>query len=132
MKIKIPSIHGVESIFSVFQNRGSLFYPSREWFLGLCTATALFFGSVLYIGFDFYNQFYVSRIVEDSVAPATQYHGKEVREYATKYNEKERVFTSLRNSERPPVILEKEVFPEAKPTTNQDSEVPLAKVELGQ
>ncbi len=132
MKIKIPSMHGVESIFSMFQSRGLLFYPSREWFLGLCAATALFFGSVLYIGFDFYNQFYVSRDIEGVIAPTIQYHGKEVQEYAAKYNEKERVFSSLRNSETPPVILEKEVSPEAKPTANQDSEVPLAKVELGQ
>lgn len=132
MKVK-HSLFDFESFFSMFQKQELLFHPAREWVTGLFLGTFLFCASVFFIGLDFYNQFYIPQDAVE-VAPQTiEYHAREVRTYAEKYQVKEDAFMKLRNnSEFIPVPLVKDVVPAAATTSapvveaNDSNMVPLA------
>ena len=98
MKLNLSTFLHSKNITTIFQKKELLFHPSREWISGLFFGILLFGAAVFFIVLDFYIQFYIPEENVEIPVQAIEYNAKEVRSFAEKYNTKEQMFNTLRES----------------------------------
>src|SRR5690606_26472893 len=88
--------------------------PARDWFVGLCIATACLVSGCVYVVLDFYNQVHTSLDASELKTDVVTYNERDVVRYAEIYTKKSAVFETMRVDRRFVAPSEEEVADEAE------------------